>query len=136
MAGLRLYHPEHRTKLLLIPHPGNRRTGRLPKDYYIRLDETGHVIVSEKVWSRLQECHAAGFRHGLSLVNVVEDPPPQTLHVGPHRGRVPEVERLWHVRGKVPAAIEDMKRTGIIPKWVIPRIARRKVLWRKERNDG
>lgn len=75
MAGIRIHHPTLREASLLVPHPGDAATGRKGKDYVLRLDSEGNVIVSETVWTRLQEAQAAGANHGFIVLNEVADPP-------------------------------------------------------------
>lgn len=88
MAGIRIYHPVLRSHILRVPHPGDERTGRRPKDYFIQLDAEGNCIVSETVWMRLEEARLSGFsQHGLAVLNVVERPP--CLQVGNDHGSLP-----------------------------------------------
>jgi hypothetical protein len=68
MAGLRLHHPTERDCIWLVRHPR--------KDYYLRLDSEGYVIVSQTVFDRLKEVSLAG----LVFMNEVADPP--TLVIG------------------------------------------------------
>lgn len=90
MAGIRIAHRELRNCTARVPHPGG--DGRLPKDYYLRLDEDGAVIVSETVWSRLEEARAAGYEHGFELMNTVTDPPP--IVIDQNQAEVAETFRL------------------------------------------
>lgn len=87
MPGLRLRatNPPPSGEPLLVPHPGG--DGRAPKVYFLRCDPDGYVIVSETVWSRLEEAAAAGFPHGLEYVNTVEAPPTVQLRGGTGRQR-------------------------------------------------
>jgi hypothetical protein len=76
MAGVRIHHPTERDCTLLIPHPGDPRTGRRPKDYYIHVDADGDAIVSDTVWRRLVEARGSGLSpHGFIALNEVVDPP-------------------------------------------------------------
>lgn len=88
MAGIRIHHIELRDCTFLIHHPGEIKTffrtknrGRKPKDYHIRLDYDGNCIVSETVWTRIQE---AGSGNKFVIINEVLQPP--TLHVGLKEG--------------------------------------------------
>lgn len=77
MAGFRIHHPTLRSCVVVIPHPGDPRTGRRPKDYQLTLDSEGDVIVSETVWRRLMEARGSGLSpHEFVLLNEVTDPPP------------------------------------------------------------
>jgi len=114
MPGIRLYHPTKRDVTLLIPHPGDPATGRKPKDYHVRLDTTGHVIVSERVWQRLRESEKAGWPHGLVVSNEVKKPPAQTVGWNGDR-KVPRIERVTALRGQELAAIERLQREGRVP---------------------
>lgn len=75
--GIRIAHISLRSCTARVPHPGGN--GRAAKDYYLRLDSDGAVIVSEKVWSRLEEARAAGYEHGFELMHTVTNPPPITI---------------------------------------------------------
>jgi hypothetical protein len=82
MAGIRIQHIARKDCVLVVPHPGDPRTGRRPKDYFVTLDADGCAIVSETVWKRLQESVAA-FPHPNNhwvVINEVLAPP--TLLVG------------------------------------------------------
>lgn len=89
MSGLRIHQTDKDAWgcTILIPHPGDPSTGRKGKDYYLRLDTQGDIIVSETVWMRLQECEKAGFHHGFVMVNVVENPPPIVMGATPEQKR-------------------------------------------------
>ena len=69
-------------QIVLIPHPGNPSTGRKPKNYVLRLDASGDVIVSTTVWQRLEEVKAAGLDHGFVFTNTVSKPPTQRAGTG------------------------------------------------------
>jgi hypothetical protein len=76
VPGLRIHHPALRACVLVVPHPGDPRTGRRPKDYRVHLDSSGDAIVSETVWTRLLEARASGLSvHELLVLNEVADPP-------------------------------------------------------------
>lgn len=76
MGGIRIHHGELRNCVLLVPHPGDPRTGRRPKDYRITLDGDGDCIVSETVWRRLEEARGSGLSpHAFIILNEVADPP-------------------------------------------------------------
>lgn len=78
--GLRVYHPRARHCTVQVPHPGDPRSGRRAKTYHIHVDETGHGIISERVWTRLQQAEAwGGVNHGFTLVGHVPDPPRQGI---------------------------------------------------------
>lgn len=66
--GIRLHHPVERDCIWLVRHPR--------KNYYLRLDADGDVIVSTTVYERLKQVGLAG----LIYLNVVAEPP--TLIIG------------------------------------------------------
>lgn len=131
MNGLRIAHPTERSVTLIIPHPGDPRTGRKPKDYHVTLDSDGFCIVSHVVWHRLQEAHAAGFRHGLVFANEVPNPPTQGVGLPgrpQHDPRLGALKRVGELpRDGVRSALEQMQRNGQIPKGR-PRLLR---FWRR-----
>lgn len=123
MPGLRLRHPTARSTKLIIPHPGGGEINRLPKDYHINVDNEGYAIVSETVYKGLQECSGFGFDHQLTFVNEVSKPPTQGLGLAPPAPNdIPNVQRVGSTRKSTPSSIENMKRSGIIPKGVTARI--------------
>jgi hypothetical protein len=61
--GIRLHHPTERSCVWLVRHPR--------KNYFLRLDADGDVIVSSTVYERLQQVSLAG----LMFLNVVKTPP-------------------------------------------------------------
>ena len=78
MPGVRIHHPTMKNCTLLIPHPGDPKTGRAPKDYHIKLDSDGDCIVSETVLQRLLEARRSGLSlHDFVILNEVKDPPTQ-----------------------------------------------------------
>ena len=54
------------------------------KDYLLRLDGEGAVIVSPKIADRLNEASASGAAHGLVFSNTVKRPPRQGLGIDFH----------------------------------------------------
>lgn len=75
--------------IVLITHPGDMATGRVPKDYVFRLDANGDIIVSSKIWERLEEMKKAGINHGFVFSNVVGEPPTQrTSEFNDHEKRI------------------------------------------------
>ena len=81
MPGIRIHHPTLRSCVCIVPHPGDRRTNRRPKDYPITLDDDGNCIVSETVWRRLQEARKSQLStHNFIVLNEVKDPP--TIGIG------------------------------------------------------
>lgn len=90
MPGIRIRHPNQTLwgQTVLVPHPGDPRTGRKPKDYHLRLDNEGCVIVSTTVWRRLEEARSCGLSpHKFVIVNIVEDPPTQGIGSTPEQPR-------------------------------------------------
>lgn len=90
--GLRIHHPNPAVwgQTVLVPHPGDPRTGRRPKDYHIRLDSDGNCIVSKVIWKRLEEAKNSGLSpHNFVFVNIVTSPPTQGV------GGQPEHRRLF-----------------------------------------
>ncbi len=76
MPGVRIHHPTLRNAILIVPHPGDPTTGRLPKDYHIRIDTHGDAIVSETVWGRLQQAKQSNLSgHDFLVTGEVKDPP-------------------------------------------------------------
>lgn len=127
MPGLRLHHPTLTNTTLLVPHPGGGEICRLPKDYHIRIDSNGDTIVSKTVWEGLKECAGYGFDHGLVYVNEIDNPPPQGVGFQPPT-ELPNVERVGMTREGTPSFIEKMKREGIIPKGVTPKVTRHEIV--------
>lgn len=79
-TGLCIYHPTLRNAKLMLHHPGNKQTGRKPKDYPIQIDSEGKALVSETVWMRLQQAKASGAsRHDFVVLSEVKDPPTQSV---------------------------------------------------------
>lgn len=117
MPGLRLRHPTEKGTELIVPHPGGGVVCPGPKDYHIRLDSEGYVIVSETVYEGLQECAAFGFDHQLVFVNEIDNPPAQGVGFLPPTS-LPDTKRVGTIREGDPSSIEKMKRSGIIPKGV------------------
>ena len=118
MPGIRIHHPDPTVwgTTLLIPHPGDSRTGRKPKDYHLRLNAQGDVIVSETIWNRLQEARQTGLTpHNFIVLNEVPDPPAQGLDFNPNKP--PEPERYWKQIGEI--------LREIAPPGVQPRVIRR-----------
>lgn len=128
MPGIRIHHPTLRGCTLLVPHPGDPRTGRKPKDYHIHLDENGDALVSETVWRRLQEAQASGLSaHGFIVLNEVPDPP--TLVMSAEQPGVKR--RTFRVEhdGKAREVVDDDLRAvtqRFAPKGVTPRIVTRR----------
>lgn len=118
MAGLRIHHPELRDCKLLVPHPGDARTGRKPKDYHITIDSEGNAIVSETVWMRLQQARASNLSpHAFLLLNEVADPPMQM--VGDIAGREVRTFR------QTPEGVSDAQLLSIAQKLAPPGLAPR-----------
>ncbi len=133
MPGLRLHHPTLTNTTLIVPHPGGGAVNRLPKDYHIRLDGDGNAIVSKVVYDGLQECAGFGFDHGLIFVNEIDNPPTQGVGFLPPSD-LPDVQRVGETREGSPSFIEKMKREGIIPKGVTPKVTRYKIASQGEDN--
>jgi len=115
MPGIRIHHPDPVTwgRTILIPHPGDPTSGRKSKDYVLRLDPDGNIIVSETVWQRLQEARDSGLSpHQFIVLNEVPDPPAQ--HVG--RGPDPHIYR--RAMRQVGAALQEIAPPGIQPRIV------------------
>ena len=127
MPGLRLHHPTATNTTLIVPHPGGGAVNRFPKDYHIRIDANGDTIVSETVYNGLQECAGFGFDHKLIYVNDVDNPPTQGVGFQPPT-ELQNVERVGTTREGVPSFIEKMKRDGIIPTGVTPKVTRHKIV--------
>ena len=127
MPGLRLHHPTLYDTVLMVPHPGGGTINRLPKDYKITLDNNGDTIVSKTVWEGLKECKGYGFDHQLVYVNEIDNPPPQGVGFQPLT-ELPNVERVGMTREGTPSFIEKMKREGIIPKGVTPKVTRHEIV--------
>ena len=75
--GLLIQHPSQRNVTLLLSHPGVE--GRKAKDYWLRLDENGRVIVSETVWLRVQQADARHSGESFVLISTVGSPPAQGM---------------------------------------------------------
>lgn len=112
MPGLRIHHPTARSVILLVPHPGDPKTGRRPKDYHIHLDAHGDAIVSTTVWGRLVEAEASGLSpHGFIVLNEVADPPTLVMSAA---GRA-EL-RPAHVQGS-DGAVHDVAMQAVAQKF-------------------
>lgn len=74
VPGVRIQYldPKANGATVLIEHAGDPKTGRAKKDYHLRLDGEGRVIVSTTILRRLQEAHAP-----ILILNEVADPPAQ-----------------------------------------------------------
>ncbi len=127
MPGLRLHHPTAKNTTLIIPHPGGGTINQYPKDYHIRMDNEGNTIVSKTVYDGLQECTAFGFDHKLAYVNEVAKPPTQGVGFQPQK-EAPNIERVGTTREGSPSYIENLKRDGIIPPGVTPKVTRHKIV--------
>lgn len=113
MPGIRIRHPDPAVwgQTVLVPHPGDPRTGRKPKDYYLRLDSEGCIIVSTTIFRRLEEAKACGLSpHAFVMVNVVEDPPTQGIGSAPEQQR-----RILRQEG---AALRELTPPGVKPRVV------------------
>lgn len=84
--GIRLHHPTERDCIWLVRHPR--------KDYVLRLDADGDVLVSTTIYERLKEVNLAG----LMFLNTVSKPPMQVIGGDPMNTRVvvfnPRVEQI------------------------------------------
>lgn len=113
--GIRIRHPDPAMagQTVLVPHPGDPRTGRKPKDYYLRLDSDGCVIVSTTIFRRLEEAKACGLSpHKFVYVNTVEDPPTQGI------GQTPEPHR--RIYRQEAEALRELAPPGVKPRVVNP----------------
>lgn len=126
-TGLRLRHPTITDATVIVPHPGGGAIARLPKDFHIRVDSEGYTIVSATVYEGLKECAGFGFVHGFVFVNEIDNPPAQGVGFQPPTS-LPHVERVAATREGEPSFIEKMKRDGIIPKGVTPKVTRHKIV--------
>jgi hypothetical protein len=89
-VGIRLHHPTERDCIWLVRHPR--------KDYWLRLDGAGDVIVSTTIYERLKEVALAG----LIFLNEVKAPPNlvvggtgrrrRLIRFNPHTKRIEAVE--------------------------------------------
>ena len=82
MPGVLIEHPTHRGSTLLVRHPGGPQPDgsvRQAKDYHLRLDENGRVIVSETVWRRIQEAQVLHGGADFVSVSQVGNPPAQGM---------------------------------------------------------
>lgn len=86
MPGLRIYHPEVRSTVVLVPLPPKTAQGSA-KEVQIVVDDSGHALVSEGVWEELVLAKNAGNNAGFIIINEVADPPPLVLGSGPDFGR-------------------------------------------------
>lgn len=100
--------------MLRVPHPGDRSTGRRPKDYHLELDHEGDVIVSQTVWARLEQARQSGLSpHRFLVMNEVLDPPGLVVGGPPGpalrmfrqehdalREICPTASVVWHESGK------------------------------------
>lgn len=117
MSGLRIHHPTLRNCVLIVPHPGDPRTGRRSKNYEIHIDNEGDAIVSNTVWGRLMEARQSGLsKHDFILMNTVLHPP--TQGIGINTG-VFETERK-----KIYKQILDVAQE-FAPDGIVPRITKR-----------
>lgn len=115
-AGLRIHHPDPQTwgATVLVPHPGDPRTGRNPKDYHLRLDTDGNTIVSATVWQRLLEARASGLSpHPFLVLNEVPEPPTQRI------GATGSEERRRMLRQEA-AALRELAPPGTRPRVTRP----------------
>lgn len=122
--GIRIHHPNPEVwgQTVIVPHPGDPRSGRKPKDYHIRLDSDGNCIVSATVWRRLEEARGCGLSpHKFTVVNVVGEPPTQVM------GGRPESRRLFRQ--------EQEALREIAPNGVKPRVVRQVVSPRQNKRD-
>ena len=123
MPGIRIHHPLLRSCVCIVPHPGDRRTGRRAKDYPITLDDDGNCIVSEVVWRRLQEARKSQLStHNFIVLNAVENPPPIGIGWGPEKAQMIPTYREEH-NHLVAAARRAAQR--LAPKGIRPRITTR-----------
>ena len=74
MSGLRIYHPEVRSAVVVIPVPPKGAQGTA-KEVQIVVDDTGHSLVSEGVWAEIDLALQAGNNAGFIIINEVPDPP-------------------------------------------------------------
>jgi len=84
MAGIRLHHPFLTSCVYVVelptPYPQPRKCPTCAKVHenksiHLRLDSTGHVIVSREIHEKLRKV----FLGGLEVANTVERPPPQVV---------------------------------------------------------
>lgn len=127
-SGLRIRHVDKKNATVIVPHPGGGSVNRLPKEYHIRVDSDGFTIVSPTVWEGLNECAEFGYVHGFVYVNDVAKPPTQGVGFAPPSEEEvgKEIHRVGSTREGSPSYIEKMKREGIIPKGVEPKVTRLK----------
>lgn len=112
MPGVRIHHIDLRNCTLLVEHPGEikklfrtKYKGRVAKDYHIKLDNEGNCIVSETVWTRLQEAGVKDF----IVLNTVEDPPAQVVGINMH---APEKRSFYKEIDGIIREIREGKRNG------------------------
>jgi hypothetical protein len=94
-VGLRIV-PEdpalRRRALFVVPHPERRLPDGSPKEYHLRSDDNGTILVSETVWRRIQQIMALNpYAPRFMLAGQTRRPP--TLIVGGEPDTLP-VERL------------------------------------------
>lgn len=113
-VGIRIMAEEpslRRKCLFVVPHPERRLPDGSPKEYHLRTDEHGAVLVSETVWRRIQEIMAANpYAPRFMVVGHTYDPP--DLIIGGEPDKLPverfEGDRL-HGKGELTVVRQTLK---------------------------
>lgn len=104
MSGLRIYHPTVRSGIVQVPVPPKTEFGT-SKLVNVIVDDTGHAMVSEGVWSELELAASNGQQHGFLIMNEVPDPPALVVGGDPDFGRNTYLVEQEALREIAPAGV-------------------------------